>query len=33
MSERTQTDIVNETLAGFIAKYEKENGPIPMKKT
>lgn len=27
----TRTDIVNEALTDYVAKYEKKNGPIPVK--
>jgi hypothetical protein len=29
--EVTQTDIVNEALTEYFAKWEKKNGPIPKK--
>lgn len=29
--ERTQTDIVSEALVDYIAKWEKKNGPIPVR--
>jgi predicted DNA-binding protein len=31
MSEKTQTDIINEALTDYIAKWEKKNGSIPKK--
>lgn len=31
MSERTQTDIIDEALTDYITKWEKKNGPIPIK--
>jgi hypothetical protein len=29
--DRTRTDIVNEALTDYIAKWEKKNGPVPKK--
>ncbi len=29
--DRTRTDIMNEALVDYIAKWEKKNGPIPKK--
>lgn len=29
--DRTRTDIVNEALIDYIAKWEKKNGPVPKK--
>jgi predicted transcriptional regulator len=29
--ERTMTEIVNEALADYLAKWEKKHGPIPDK--
>lgn len=31
MSEKTQTDIIDEALTDYIAKWEKKNGAIPKK--
>lgn len=29
--EKTQTDIMNEALEDYVAKWEKKNGPVPKK--
>ena len=29
--DATRTDIINEALVDYIAKWEKKNGPIPKK--
>ena len=31
MDEKTQTGIIEEALNEYIAKWEKKNGPIPVK--
>ena len=31
MSEKTQTDIIDDALTDYIAKWEKKNGLIPKK--
>lgn len=31
MEERKQTDIIDEALLDYIAKWEKKNGPVPKK--
>lgn len=31
MSEKTQTDIIDDALSDYIAKWEKKNGAIPKK--
>jgi hypothetical protein len=31
MDDTTQTDIVDSSLSEFIAKWEKKNGPVPIK--
>lgn len=29
--EKTQTDILDEALIDYVAKWEKKNGPVPKK--
>jgi hypothetical protein len=32
INQRTQTEIINEVLGEFVAKWEKKNGPVPPQK-